>query len=125
MKWVLRSSSVRVATSSDDRVYRSIQDAPAELQSRIRRAIEGPNAHTILIANQKAYDKIRQENEISNPEWQLDSAIRPPVISTVSAESFTQQTWRLSFEARRLLIITVAASGLLGVLWAVLIQIGR
>ena len=124
MKWVLKTSSVRVATSDDDRVYRSIQDAPEELRARIREAIEGPDARTILIANQEVYDQILNEGETSNLEQEHGSGA-PPVASVTRAESLHSRDRRLPPGARRVLIVMFAAIAALWTIWAVLIQIGR
>jgi hypothetical protein len=58
VNWVVKTSSVRVSDHDGDRVYRSLDDVPNELRTKIRECIEGPNAETILIANQEAYDRI-------------------------------------------------------------------
>lgn len=58
MKWVVRTSSVRVAAKDSDRVYRSMDDVPPDMRTRIQETVEGPNALTILIANHEAYDRI-------------------------------------------------------------------
>lgn len=58
MKWVVKTSSVRISTELGDRAYRSLEEVPEELRARIRETLEGPNAETILIANQEAYDRV-------------------------------------------------------------------
>ena len=58
MKWVLRTTSVRVSDAQGDRVYDSLEEAPPELRQKIAESVNGPDSQTILIANQKAYDKI-------------------------------------------------------------------
>ena len=58
MKWVVRTSALRVSDAEGDRVYRSVEEAPEELRERIHTAFAGSNSQTILIANQEAYDHI-------------------------------------------------------------------
>jgi hypothetical protein len=58
MKWVLRTTSVRVSDAQGDRVYESLENAPPELRAKVAESVNGPDSQTILIANQKAYDKI-------------------------------------------------------------------
>ena len=60
MKWVLKTSSVRVATRENEAVYRSFDEVPAALREEIREALSGPNTETIYIANQEAYERIKQ-----------------------------------------------------------------
>jgi len=58
MSLVLKTSSVRVATRYGDRIYRSIDEMPPELEKELRRCLESSRTETILIANQEAYDCI-------------------------------------------------------------------
>ncbi len=124
MKWVLKTSSIRVGTSDDDRVYRSIQDAPAELRDRIRKAIEGPNVRTILIANQKVYDQILTEDETSNFEGEHGPEASP-LAAVARAEALSTRDRRLPGDARRVLMVIFASIAALWTIWALLIQIGR
>ena len=126
MKWVLKTSSVRVATSDDDSVYRSIQDAPVEMRDRIREAIEGPDARTILITNQEAYDEILKEGEESSFDERHEAGVTPsPVADVVRAEALSENDRRLPLGARRVLITMFTAIAALWTIWALLIQIGR
>ena len=63
MKWVLRTSSVRVADKQGDRLYESLENVPAEMREKVIDALNGPDSQTILIANQKAYDQIAEGGE--------------------------------------------------------------
>jgi len=63
MKWVLRTSSVRVADEQGERLYRSLEEAPPEMRDKIVEALNGEDSQTILIANQKAYDQIADGGE--------------------------------------------------------------
>ncbi len=127
MKWVLKTSSVRVGTSDDDRVYRSIQDAPPELRDRIRKAIEGPNVRTILIANQTVYDQILSGDETSNFQEEQGPEASPlaSVASVARAESLNARDRRLPVDPGRVLIVIFASIPALWIIWALLIQIGR
>lgn len=58
MKWVLKTSTLRVATRQKDFVYQSIEDLPPEWQAKVLSTLRGPNAKTIFLANQEAYDRI-------------------------------------------------------------------
>jgi hypothetical protein len=58
MKWVLKTSTLRVATRQKDFVSESIEDLPPEWQEKVLSTLRGPNAKTIFLANQEAYDRI-------------------------------------------------------------------
>lgn len=62
MKWVVKTSTVRVSDEGGDRVYRSIEDVPEELRDRIEQSVDGPASQTILIANQEAFDHIQSDS---------------------------------------------------------------
>ena len=46
MKWVIRTSTLRVSDGRGDRVYQAIDDAPEEVREQARRTFDGPNAQT-------------------------------------------------------------------------------
>lgn len=58
MKWVIRSSAVRVSDARGDRLYTSLADAPEELRRKIGECVAAKRTQTVLIANQEAYDRI-------------------------------------------------------------------
>lgn len=58
MKWILKTSTVRVATREHEGVYQSLDEMPAELRRKLRASLDGPNAHTIYITNKAACDWI-------------------------------------------------------------------
>jgi hypothetical protein len=63
MKWVLRTTTVRVSDVQGERVYESIEETPPELRERIAESVNGDHSQTILIANQNAYDEIAEGAE--------------------------------------------------------------
>ena len=58
MKWVLKTSTLRVATRQKDFVSQSIDDLSPEWQEKVLSTLRGPNTKTIFLANQEAYDRI-------------------------------------------------------------------
>ena len=83
MKWVVRTSAVRVATRDGQRVYRSLDDLPQPLQEQARHSLDGPNARTILIANQEAYDRISRDVGELPPEIER---LRPAILGRRAAQ---------------------------------------
>lgn len=63
MKWILRTTSVRISDAQGERVYDSLEETPAELREKVIDSVNGPDSQTILIANQKAYDQIAEGGE--------------------------------------------------------------
>jgi hypothetical protein len=58
MRWVVKTSAVRVSTRDGDRIYGSLEETPSALREQIEKTVAGPRSQTILIANQEAYDHI-------------------------------------------------------------------
>ena len=117
MRWVLRTSSVRIATRDQDRVYRSIQDAPPELRERIKEVLQGPDSETIFIANQEAYDRLFKTSKEAPPNF------RNVEMEADRRENEIQR--HLTPSARRVLAAMFSAIGALWLIWALFIQIGR
>ncbi len=63
MKWLLRTTSLRVSDASGERLYESLEEAPEALREKVASSVNGPDSQTILIANQKAYDQIAEGGE--------------------------------------------------------------
>jgi class 3 adenylate cyclase len=51
-------SAVLISTSSSDRVYRSVDDVPARLRTRLLKSTNSPNSATILIADRRGRKEI-------------------------------------------------------------------
>ena len=75
MKWVLRTTSVRVADEQGERLYGSLDDIPPEMREKILDSLDGPHSQTILIANQKAYDHIADDDELPEELRRLKPAL--------------------------------------------------
>lgn len=117
MKWVLKTSSIRVADSEGDQVYRSLEDVPPELRDKIRDTLEGPNAQTVLIANQEAYDRvIRQIHELPS---KMQPVRGKAVAPRPAPGGRATPNWRWVAAG------IFAAGASLGALWLWIIQSGR
>ena len=55
---VFQTSTVLIATEGADRVYRSVDEVPARLRSRLLKTTNGANSATILIADRKGRKEI-------------------------------------------------------------------
>ena len=109
MKWVLKTSSVRVATREKEGVYRSIEDVPTDLRDEIQEALAGPNTETIYIANQQAYERIK-EHQSSKRGGGAFSEVPSP------APTGRFRGWRMALAAS---FLTTSALALLW-LWLIL-----
>ena len=115
MKWVLKTSTLRIVTKDKDRVYHSIEDLPPDMQDVIRETLRGPNTETIFIANQEAYSRIAGLAE------DLTAGMKPmhrrPLIRR-------RRRRRRGLSGRVVLGIGFSALAVGSLLWLAIIQIG-
>ena len=57
---VVKTSTVRVAAGDEDRVYYSLDEVPPEVRRKIQQALQGPDAETIVIADERGREQIFQ-----------------------------------------------------------------
>ncbi len=55
---VYRTSAVFISAGRDDVVYRSLEDVPPQLRTRLQKSTNSPNAQTILIADRRGRNEI-------------------------------------------------------------------
>ena len=115
MKWVLKTSTLRVATGHKDRVYRSMEEVPPELQQKVRTALQGPNSETIFIANQEAYDHIAD----------LARDLPPESGKILSPRPGRTNFWRLFSKGRVVLGIVFSTLALLSLIQLIFSQIDK
>ena len=117
MKWVLKTSAVRVSDSQGDQVYHSLEEVPASLREKIRETLEGPNAETVLIANQEAYDQIIRKIRDLPPAMQPWKAAAEAAAE--AAKKPRTLDWRLALAG------ILSALVAMWVFWIWLIEAGR
>jgi len=72
MNWVVKTSTIHVATANKQASFQSVDELPRELKQEIKKALDGPDTETIYIANQAAYERIGElvrEQEESKREF--------------------------------------------------------
>jgi hypothetical protein len=114
VKWVVKTSTVRVATSDGDQTYRSLEDVPPQVRDKIRETLDGPNSETVLIANREAYDRIASALSDLTPE--LESV---PQEQPKSEPAQRIHDWRVVLAAAAFLLLGLA------MIWMWLIQAGK
>ena len=57
---LVRTSSVRVAAGDSDQVFQSVEDLPPSLRRQLQQAISGPDAETIVIADERGREQLFQ-----------------------------------------------------------------
>ena len=108
---IVRTSQVRVAAGEEDRVYGSIEDVPAEWQRQIRRALNGPYADTIVIADEGGRRRIFETIRGLPPDMQKK------VLAAIRVSEAPRKL--MSFRARLALAagLTVLAGIVAALIW--------
>jgi hypothetical protein len=120
MKWVLKTSTLRVATRQKDFVSQSIDDLSPEWQEKVLSTLRGPNTKTIFLANQEAYDRIAHVAPGLAPE--MNPFVNTPFAKMPLARPKSPQTGLRSARRWASLIFCLLAAGAL--VWLALSQIG-
>lgn len=120
MKWVLRTTSVRVSDKKGERLYDSLEQTPEELREKIVDSLNGSHSQTILIANQKAYDEIADGGEDMPEELRrLKPALLRHRAATESPAAAPDSSWK------KLLSFGVGTIVLLWSMWLWALQSGK
>jgi hypothetical protein len=97
-------SSVLISAGGSDRVYRSVDEAPARLRSRLLKSTNSPNSATILIADR------RGRKEIARAVRKLPGPGRRRLARAVLAADSAAESIAWLTPARRAAIMAVIAA---------------
>ena len=109
---VFQTSTVLISSGGADLVYRSVEDVPAGLRSRLMKSTNGSNSATILIADR------RGRQEIARAMRNLPGPAQRRLIHSILGSSGQEAPEWLT-PARRRLILVVVSVGLLALVAAV------
>ncbi len=107
MRWVVKTSAVRISTKEGERIYRTLDDVPQPLRDEVEKTVEGPRSQTILIANQEAYDHILR----GVPEL-------PPEMRKFQPALLRQRGRRSSTAGRHWKMLAIGGFAVIFTLWA-------
>jgi hypothetical protein len=100
---MFQTSSVLISTSGTERVYRSVEEVPAALRTRLLKSTNGANSATILIADRRGRQEIAKAmRNLPGPaprRW-MQAILGPAATSTA-------MDW-LTPARRRAMIVVVA-----------------
>ncbi len=104
---MFRTSSVLISAGGSEMVYRSVDEVPAPLRSKLLRSTNGANSATILIADRRGRKEItRAMRKLPGP------AQRRLMHSVLGAEaSSTVLEWLTPLRRRAILAAIVALAG--------------
>jgi hypothetical protein len=120
---VFQTSTVLIAREGADKVYRSMEEVPGPLRSKLLKSTNSPNAATILIADRRGRQEIaRVMRGLGRPSGRLNRGRGPraPLQAMLAGEAAPQGTAWLTRRRKFaiLLIVWALAAGLIAMLFA-------
>ena len=106
---VFQTSTVLISVGGSDLVYRSVDDVPARLRTRLLKSTNGSNSATILIADQKGRKEIARAMR-NLPGGAPHHRLRGAILG-VTGEGGWVRTMRRRLIAAILLLIALIAIG--------------
>jgi hypothetical protein len=117
---VMKTSAVLIAAGSEHGFYRSVQEVPEPLRTRLQESTSGANAGTILIADRagrerltEAYARRETRSGATGPETGVDAA-GPDLHSRALLLKWRGLKWAAVF---LILALTVIIGAIFGVRW--------
>lgn len=109
---VFQTSTVLISAAGEDRVYRSVDDVPAELRHRLLESTNGANSATILIADRKGRREIERamKNLPGSAQRRLSQAIAHPGDTAAVLRRLTPRRRKLIAAVVLLLALLVIAA---------------
>jgi hypothetical protein len=100
---MFQTSAVLISTGGADRVYRSVDEVPAPLRTRLLKSTNGANSATILIADR------RGRKEISRAMRKLPNTAQRRLMRSILASDAAAETIAWLTPARRTALLTIIA----------------
>lgn len=112
---VMKTSAVLIATGQERGFYRSVQEVPEPLRTRLQETTTGANAGTILIADRAG--KQRLTEAWARREASAKSAPAASASETASAEQLSRAPWLKWAALFLVLALTVILAAIFGIRW--------
>jgi hypothetical protein len=94
-RYTIKSSTVFVALGEETRVFRSVEDVPAEWRRRFEKPRGGIKPQTILIADRRGRDEIMKALQGApttlRPRWNRNLPVEPPEAPSSLGTRWTRQ----------------------------------
>ena len=109
---VYQTSTVLISSGSSDLVYRSVEEVPGPLRSRLEKSTSGANSATLLIADR------RGRAEIARAMRALPGPVQRKLLQAVVGDSGDSPRFALT-RLRRVALLAALVSMLAAVVWLV------
>ena len=112
---VMKTSAVMIASGSESGFYRSVQEVPEPLRTRLQETTTGANAGTILIADRAG--KQRLTEAYARREAREKADLGPPAPQTGTAERISRAPWVKWAALFLVLALTTIIAAIFGIRW--------
>src|SRR4051794_32048766 len=112
---VMKTSAVMIASGRESGFYRSVQEVPEPLRTRLQETTTGANAGTILIADRAG--KQRLTEAYARREASAQAALAVPVPETQARERISRAPWLKWAALFLVLALTAIIAAIFGVRW--------
>jgi len=108
---VFQSSTVLISSGGADLVYRSVDEVPPPLRTRLLKSTNGVNSGTILIADR------RGREEITRAMRSLPGPVQRKLLQAVAGKSGAEPRFQLTTAARRAALGAPLVAALAALVW--------
>jgi hypothetical protein len=112
---VMKTSAVLIASGSESGFYRSVQEVPEPLRTRLEQTTTGENAGTILIADRAG--KQRLTEAYARREATAKAALAAPTPEIPAADGILRAPWLKWAALFLVLALTAIMAAIFGVRW--------
>jgi hypothetical protein len=111
----MKTSAVLIASGRESGFYRSVQEVPEPLRTRLQETTTGANAGTILIADRAG--KQRLTEAYARREASAKAAVATPAPETPVVERISRAPWLKWAALFLVLALTAIIAAIFGVRW--------
>ena len=112
---VMKTSAVMIASGRENGFYRSVQEVPEPLRTRLQETTTGANAGTILIADRAG--KQRLTEAYARREARAKAEVSTPAPQTGSVERISRAPWVKWAAVFLVLALTAIIAAIFGIRW--------
>jgi hypothetical protein len=111
----MKTSAVLIASGRENGFYRSVQEVPEPLRTRLQETTTGANAGTILIADRAGKQRLTEAYERREAKAKAELAVPPPEPGPV--ERISRAPWLKWAGLFLVLALTAIIAAIFGIRW--------
>jgi|SRR5579883_2174632 len=112
---VMKTSAVMIASGRESGFYRSVQEVPEPLRTRLQETTTGANAGTILIADRAGKERLTEA--YARREASAKAALAAPAAEAQAGEGISRAPWLKWAALFLVLAFTAIIAAIFGIRW--------